>query len=267
MKIGIMGCAGRMGRQLLQEVLTTHGATLAGGMERSGSSFIGQDLGLLAQQENLLGVKVTDNIEQFVDDCDVVIDFTSPDATLECAEVCARRKKALVVGTTGLTAGQKKIILSYSHKIPVLVSANMSLGVTLLANLVKQAAHILGDEYDIEIVEMHHRHKVDAPSGTALLLGEAAAQGRNLDLAKVSTRVRDGVVGARKAGTIGFATLRGGDVVGDHTVMLAAEGERIELTHKASDRRIFSRGAVRAALWVPSQKPGMYSIADVLGLS
>lgn len=265
MKIGILGCAGRMGRQLIQEVSTTKGAVLTAGLERKGSVFIGQDMGLAAALDTI-GIKITDDLEKCVHDADVVIDFTTPDSTMACSKVCVKHKKAHVIGTTGITTDQRNALQHAGEHIPVVYSANMSLGVNLLAGLVKQAAALLDEQYDIEIVEMHHRHKVDAPSGTALLLGNAAADGRRVALNNVSTHVRDGHTGARPEGQIGFATLRGGDVVGDHTVMFAADGERIELTHKASSRVIFARGAVRAAMWLEDRKSGLYSMQDVLGL-
>lgn len=266
MKIGIVGCAGRMGRMLVQEVLKTGGCELAGGIDRAGSPLIGQDIGGLAGCP-AVGLALGSDAEALFAAADAVIDFTTPAASRAHAELAARTGTALVVGTTGLEPGDLAEIRAAAAKAPIVQSFNMSLGVNLLAALVKQAAAALGpDSFDIEIVEMHHKHKVDAPSGTAILLGEAAAQGRGVDLAAASQRGRDGITGERTAGDIGFASLRGGDVVGEHTVILAGAGERIELTHRATQRAIFAAGAVRAAVWLAGKKPGLYAMTDVLGL-
>jgi 4-hydroxy-tetrahydrodipicolinate reductase len=264
MKIGIVGCGGRMGQMLAREVAGTPGCTVAGGTERVGSPALGRDLGLVAGLE-ALGVSVTDDPVAMFAAVDAVIDFTSPAATERHAALAAQSQTALIVGTTGLNPAQQAAIAAAASHTAIVQSANMSLGVNLLLALVEQVAHTLGPDTDIEIVEMHHRHKVDAPSGTALALGRAAALGRGVDLEAVAQRTRDGHTGPRRAGDIGFATLRGGDVVGDHTVMFAADGERIELTHKASGRQVFARGAVRAALWTRGKTPGLYSMKDVLG--
>ncbi|MBN2752496.1 MAG: 4-hydroxy-tetrahydrodipicolinate reductase [Rhodospirillaceae bacterium] len=265
MKIGIVGCAGRMGRMLMKQVLETEGAELAGGSERAGSPFIGQDLGVLAggQPDGML---VGDSAHALFAASDAVIDFTVPAASCENAALAAETGTPLVIGTTGLTAAHLDTIRACSEKVAIMQSFNMSMGINLLADLVRRAAAALPDTFDIEIVEMHHKHKVDAPSGTALLLGSAAAKGRDVDLDAVSQRVRDGYTGERNRGDIGFATLRGGDVVGEHTVILAGAGERIELTHRATTRVIFAAGAVRAAQWLVGHKPGLYSMTDVLGL-
>ncbi len=265
MKIGIVGCAGRMGRMLLAETFATEGAEPAGGSERPGSPFIGKDIGELAGTEPL-GIPVGDDAGALFRNADAVIDFTVPAATAGHAELAAKTGTALIIGTTGLSPDQQAGIVKAARKTVIIQAANFSLGVNLLAGLTRQVAAILGDDFDIEIIEMHHRHKVDAPSGTALALGQAAAKGRGVDLEEVSQRVRDGHTGPRRAGDIGFATLRGGDVVGEHSVIFAAEGERIELTHKASSRSIFARGAVRAALWAKGREPGLYSLQDVLNL-
>jgi 4-hydroxy-tetrahydrodipicolinate reductase len=196
----------------------------------------------------------------------VVIDFTSPQATVRHARLAASHGVALVVGTTGLGPADFEVLKSAAQSVAVVQAANMSVGVNLLLGLTRQVASILADAYDIEIVEMHHRHKVDAPSGTALALGRAAADGRGVDLDAVSQRVRDGIIGARRQGDIGFAALRGGDVVGEHTVIFAGDGERIELSHKATSRAVFALGAIRAALWTVGQPPGLYSMRQVLGL-
>ncbi len=265
MKIGIAGCAGRMGRMLAATVVETRGAELVGGSERADHEALGADLGTLAGA-SAAGVLVSSDPARMFAGADVVIDFTTPDLTFEHARLAVASGTALVVGTTGLKAEHEAALAQAAAKVAVVQAANMSVGVNLLLGLVRQVAAILDDGFDIEIVEMHHRHKVDAPSGTALALGREAAGGRGVALDEVARRVRDGLVGARPAGEIGFATLRGGDVVGEHTVIFAAEGERIELTHKASSRAIFARGAVRAALWTQGRPPGRYSMRDVLGL-
>ncbi|GGF33330.1 4-hydroxy-tetrahydrodipicolinate reductase [Aliidongia dinghuensis] len=253
-----------MGRMLIAEVVGTTGAMLAGGTAQA-ATLQGQDLGSLAGLAPL-GVTVGNDAVALVQASDVVIDFTAPAVTVRLAALAAEAGKALVVGTTGLDPAQTAAIQAAARQAPIVWSANMSLGVNLLLGLVEQAAARLGPDYDIEVLEMHHRMKVDAPSGTALALGHAAAAGRQVPLDEVWVKSRDGHTGARASGTIGFATLRGGDVVGDHTVMFAGLGERVELGHKASDRRIYARGAVRAALWVKGRPPGLYGMKDVLGL-
>ncbi|MBL6928814.1 MAG: 4-hydroxy-tetrahydrodipicolinate reductase [Rhodospirillales bacterium] len=266
MKIGIVGCAGRMGRMLVAEVLGRDGCELAGGSELPGSEVIGKDVAAVAGFD-AAGISIVDNAQAVFAAADVVVDFTLPQATIGHAQLSAANGTALVIGTTGLNADQQAAVDEAATKVTVIQAANMSVGINLLLGLTAQVAGILGDDYDIEIVEMHHRHKVDAPSGTALALGQAAADGREVDLEAVSQRVRDGHTGARRAGDIGFATLRGGDVVGDHTVMFAGEGESILLTHKAGSRAVFARGAIRAALWCKNKAPGIYSMRDVLGLA
>lgn len=265
MKIGIVGCAGRMGRMLLQEVLKTDGASLAGGTEPAGSPHVGRDVGLLVGSEEV-GALVTDDPAVLFAAADVVIDFTTPTATLAHAKLAAEHGTALIVGTTGISPAQEAEIREAGGKTAVVMAPNMSVGVNLLFALTQRVAATLGIDYDIEIVEMHHRHKVDAPSGTALGLGRAAAAGRGVALDDVAVWAREGFTGPREEGAIGFATLRGGDVVGDHTVVFAAEGERLELTHKASSRAVFAKGAVRAALWCDGRAPGFYTMFDVLGL-
>lgn len=265
MKIGVVGCAGRMGRAVVAEIAGTDGAALAGGSERAGSDWIGRDVAALAGLD-AAALKVTDDAAKLFAAAEAVIDFTSPQAAVLHAGLAAETGRILVIGTTGLDAGQQKAIDTAARRTAIVQAANMSIGVNLLLGLTRQVAATLGAEYDIEIVEMHHRHKVDAPSGTALALGWAAAEGRKVDLDKVAERGRDGLTGARAKGAIGFASLRGGDVVGDHTAIFAAEGERLELTHRASSRSVFARGAVRAALWAQGKGPGLYSMRDVLGL-
>ena len=266
MRLVVAGAAGRMGRMLVQIIHETEGAVLAGALEREGSPALGQDAGQLAGV-GANGVKISADALAVLAQADGLIDFTSPAATVAYAGLAAQARIVHVIGTTGLAATDIEKIDAAARHAVVVRSGNMSLGVNLLAGLVKKVAQTLGEDYDIEIVEMHHRMKVDAPSGTALLLGEAAAKGRKIDLNARSVRARDGHTGARNSGDIGFATLRGGTVVGDHQVIFAGSGERLELAHRAEDRGIFARGAVKAALWGHGHKPGHYNMADVLGLS
>lgn len=265
MKIGVTGCAGRMGKMLLNRVLTNKDCELAGGSERRESGFIGRDIGEVLGSRSL-GVSVTAYPYELFNACDAVLDFTAPAATVEHAKIAAETGKILIVGTTGLNAEQMETLKKCAQKAVIVAAPNMSVGVNLLFALVKQAAKVLDPSYDIEIVEMHHRNKADAPSGTALGLGIAAAEGREVKLNEVACYERHGNTGARPTGEIGFAALRGGDVVGDHTVVFAGAGERIELTHKASSREIFADGAIKAALWAKDKPNGLYSMQDVLGL-
>jgi 4-hydroxy-tetrahydrodipicolinate reductase len=235
-------------------------------VDRAGGDVIGQDLGVVAGH-SAIGKAAGDDADALIAACNVVIDFTSPGATAEHCGVAAKAGTAMVVGTTGLEPGHEAALVRASQSIPIMRTANMSAAVTLMMALIEQVARTLDDSYDIEIVEMHHRHKVDAPSGTALALGRAAAEGRGVSLGNAQKRGRDGITGARPRGEIGFAALRGGDVAGDHTVVFATEGERLEVTHKASSRRIFATGAVRAAKWIAGRPPGLYGMTDVLGLS
>lgn len=265
MRIGIVGCAGRMGRMLVLTVLETPGAELAGGLETPGHPLLGHDVGTSAGGRSC-GLSITDDATQLFASADTVIDFSTPGALIEHAALAGTHGTAMVVGTTGLTGEHTAALRQAAAKVAVVHAPNMSVGVNLLLGLTRQLAAILGNDYDIEIVEMHHRHKVDAPSGTALALGEAAAAGRGVTLDDVAVLSREGHTGARPPGAIGFATLRGGDVVGEHTVMFAAEGESIALTHKATSRAVFAKGAVRAALWTKDRPPGLYGMHDVLGL-
>jgi 4-hydroxy-tetrahydrodipicolinate reductase len=265
MKIGIVGCSGRMGQMLVRQVLATPGCALAGATDRPGSPALGKDAGAVAGLDPV-GVAVTEDPVPLFAEAEAVIDFTTPEATERHAALAAQATTALVVGTTGLTPAQLDAIAKAARHTAIVRSPNMSLGVNLLAAVVERVARALGPEFDAEVLEMHHRHKVDAPSGTALALGQAVAAGRGVDLDAVARRTRDGHTGPRQAGEIGFAVLRGGDVVGDHVVTFAGEGERIELAHKASDRGIYAVGAVRAALWARTQAPGLYGMRDVLGL-
>jgi 4-hydroxy-tetrahydrodipicolinate reductase len=255
-----------MGRMLVQVIPDTLGVCLTGALEIVDSPAIGKDSGLLIGAMEPNGVVVSGDADAVVAQSDVVIDFSRPAATVKVTQEAARAGKAMVIGTTGLSEADLEEIAKCAERIVIVRSGNMSLGVNLLAVLVERAARALGPAWDAEIVEMHHRMKVDAPSGTAMLLGEAAARGRGVDLRDHSDRGRDGLTGPRKPGDIGFAALRGGTVVGDHTVIFAGAGERIELSHRAEDRAVFARGALAAALWTRDRAPGLYSMADVLGI-
>lgn len=265
-EIGIVGAAGRMGQMLVKQIGDTPGARLVAASEAPNGAAVGKDAGEVAGAGRL-GVQIAGSPDAVFERARVVIDFTAPRASVAHAELAAGTGRALVLGTTGLSAEEGARVRAAAAKAPIMWADNMSVGVTLLAELVRKVAATLDPAYDIEILEMHHRHKVDAPSGTALLLGRAAAEGRKVDLAKVSARGRDGLTGARKAGDIGFASLRGGDVVGDHLVVFAGAGERIELGHRAASRQLFAQGAIRAALWISGRGPGLYSMKDVLGLT
>ncbi|MBD8686223.1 MULTISPECIES: 4-hydroxy-tetrahydrodipicolinate reductase [unclassified Rhizobium] len=267
MKLVVVGAAGRMGQTLIRVIHETPGVELHAAVERESSPFIGRDAGELSGL-GPIGIPVTSDALAAFLHADGVIDFTSPKSSVEFATLSAQARIVHVIGTTGCSNEDEARFEAAARHARVVKSGNMSLGVNLLGVLTKQAARALdGKNWDIEILEMHHKHKVDAPSGTALLLGEAAAQGRDIDLSTNSVRVRDGHTGARETGTIGFATLRGGSVVGDHSVIFAGEGEQVTLTHHAADRSIFARGAISAALWARDQKPGLYSMLDVLGLA
>lgn len=263
MKIGIIGCAGRMGRVLISEVLRNPHCVLAGGVERDSSGHSGKDLGDLVAGEKT-GVTVQPDVDALFQAADAVIDFTAPESSVHAASLAAKHRKIHVIGTTGLTEAQHQQLATYAKSTPIIWSSNMSIGVTIVNTLVEQVAGWLDDSYDIEILEMHHRHKKDAPSGTAITLGEAAARGRNVKLSDVACYAREGIVGERPQGEIGFATLRGGSVIGDHTVIFASEDDRIEITHKSSSRNIYAKGAVQACLWAKGKKPGLYTIKDVL---
>src|SRR6516164_1087306 len=264
LRVVIAGAGGRMGRTLIHAVAASKGVTLAGAVDAPDSAVIGRDAGELAGLGKN-GVSVVADAASVLRSADALIEFTIPAATLVFAELAASAGLAHVIGTTGHSAEEEAVIAKAASRSTIVKSGNMSLGVNLLAALVKRVAKTLND-YDIEIVEMHHNKKIDAPSGTALMLGRAAAQGRGIDLAQHSVRGRDGVTGARCVGDIGFASLRGGTVVGEHAVIFAGPAERVELTHRAEDRMIFARGALHAALWARGKRPGLYSMADVLGL-
>jgi 4-hydroxy-tetrahydrodipicolinate reductase len=266
MNITITGAGGRMGQMLVRQVAKTAGAKLVGGVEAPGGKALGRDAGEVAGLD-ALGVKITDDPAAAIGAAQVVIDFTVPAATVMHAGIAAGKGVAMVIGTTGLSPEQARRVDDASKRVPIVWAANMSLGVNILLALAERTAALLGNDYDIDILEMHHRHKIDAPSGTALALGRAAAAGRKVGLEKVWRKTRDGHTGARPAGEIGFATLRGGDEVGFHTVMYAGIGERLELTHRAFSREIYANGALKAAQWVITQKPRLYEMKDVLGLA
>jgi 4-hydroxy-tetrahydrodipicolinate reductase len=265
MRIAVLGAAGRMGQALTRALAETPGCAIAGGIEAEGSPAIGQDLGAVAGLDPL-GVAITHDPLPLFAHVDGVLDFTSPAATVAFAGLAAQARIVHVIGTTGFSDGDLARLEAAARHATIVKAGNMSMGVNLLAALTARVAETLGPEFDIEILEMHHRHKRDAPSGTSLMLGNAAAEGRKVALADHSVRTRDGDTGPRRDGDIGFAALRGGDVVGEHRVIFAGPGERIELAHIASDRGIFARGAVRAALWARGRPPGLYSMADVLGI-
>jgi 4-hydroxy-tetrahydrodipicolinate reductase len=264
-RIGVMGSGGRMGQMLVREIAATPGCVVAGGSEAPGSDKIGRDLGEAAGLPKM-NTKIVADAAAVFDVSDAVIDFTAPAATVAHARLAAAKGKVLVIGTTGLSEADDKAVTEAAQRAPIVRAPNMSLGVNLLMALTEQVAARLGPEFDIEIVEIHHRHKVDAPSGTALALGDAAAHGRGVKLKDVALRGRDGHTGPRPSGGIGFAALRGGAEVGDHTVMFCGPAERIEITHKAASRQIYASGAVKAALWARGRKPGLYGMKDVLGL-
>lgn len=265
MKIGIVGCAGRMGKALIEEVHFNTTTELAGGVVRSSSEFAGLDLGTIAGLDPI-GMNASSHIKDLFDQSDAVIEFSNPVTALQSARIAAETKTPMVSGTTGFSVDQMAELKDHAASTPIIWSSNMSIGVNLLFALTEQVSRMLDENFDIEIVEMHHCRKVDAPSGTALSLGEAAARGRGVALEEVATKSREGVIGPRKSGEIGFSTIRGGDVIGDHHVIFAGDGERIELAHKASSRKIYAKGAVRAALWSTSQQQGgLYTMQDVLG--
>lgn len=265
-RIAVMGAAGRMGKILVEAVQQRAPQTgLTAAIVRPSSTLIGVDAGELASLGRI-GVPLSGHVEAVADEFDVLIDFTLPEVMLKNLAFCREAGKAMVIGTTGLDAAQKQLLVEAGKDIPVVFAANFSVGVNLSLKLLDMAARVLGDEADIEIIEAHHRHKIDAPSGTALRMGEVIASALDRDLQKVAVYGREGHTGARERETIGFATVRGGDVVGDHTVLFACEGERLEITHKASSRMTFAKGAVRAALWLDGREPGLYDMQDVLDL-
>src|SRR5450432_3859361 len=266
MRLIVAGAGGRMGRALMRVISETPGAVVTGALEAPGSELLGKDAGVLAGLP-ANGVLLSGDLWSLSANADGILDFTVPAATIANVAIAAGRGLVHVIGTTGLSSSDDAVIKSVTSRAIVVKSGNMSLGVNLLAALVKRVAQSLDESFDIEVLEMHHKAKIDAPSGTALLLGEAAAAGRQVALDQHSARGRDGHTGERKTGDIGFASLRGGTVAGDHSVIFAGPYERIELSHRAEDRTMFAQGAIKAALWARDQKPGLYSVADVLGLS
>ena len=264
-RIAIHGAAGRMGRSIASVLIDDAKAELVAAMDRPESGVKGSDVGVLAGKDSI-GVSVTDDLEAFLKEGQVVIDFSLPAATTHLLPLCAGQRVPVVVGTTGLTEENKAVLYRAAERIPIVFASNYSQGVTALFHLAARAAKLLGDSFDAEITEMHHRHKVDSPSGTAVTLGQIVAQAKAIDPESGVTHGRSGQVGARPDKEVGVLALRGGDVVGEHTLYLAGEGERLEITHRATDRMIFARGAVRAAHWVVDQPPGLYDMFDVMGV-
>lgn len=264
-RIAVIGAAGRMGKILIEAIGQVEGAALTAAIERPESSLIGADAGELAGVGRL-GVAISGDLTQVVDDFDVLIDFTHPTTTLVNLQVCREAGKSMVIGTTGFSEEEKALLAEAAKGISIVFAPNYSVGVNLCLKLLDMAARVMGDDADIEVIEAHHRHKVDAPSGTALRMGEVVADALGRDLSKVAVYGREGQTGARDPQTIGFATVRAGDVVGDHTVLFATEGERVEITHKASSRMTFAKGAVRSAMWLAGRDQGLFDMQDVLGL-
>ena len=264
-RIAVVGVSGRMGQCLIKAVLSATNAELTVAVSRPDSTAIDKDAGELAGV-GTAGVRIIDNLAAATDQFDVLIDFTRPEASLDYIEICRQASKAIVIGTTGYSEAQKAIINAAAREIPIVFAPNMSVGVNLSLKLLELAAKVMGGYTDIEIIEAHHRHKIDAPSGTALRMGEVVANALGRDLKTCASYGREGNTGARDRTTIGFSTIRAGDIVGEHTVMFADEGERLEITHKASSRMTFANGAVRAAHWLADKQPGLYDMQDVLGL-
>ena len=264
-RIAITGAAGRMGRVLIEAVNNDAEASLGGAIVLLDDPMVGVDAGAIAGLSKTLDVKAVTSLESVVGQFDVLIDFTAPAATRANVALCRKHGKGIVIGTTGLNDEQKAELSAAAADTRIVFAPNYSVGVNLCLNLLRMAASVMGNDSDIEVVEMHHRHKVDAPSGTALRMGEVVAETMGWDLKEVAVYGREGYTGARPQKQIGFETIRGGDVVGDHTVMFATEGERVEITHKAQSRMTFAKGAVRAAKWVTTQQPGLYDMQDVLG--
>ncbi|PQQ29265.1 4-hydroxy-tetrahydrodipicolinate reductase [Photorhabdus luminescens] len=264
-RVAIVGAGGRMGRQLIQAIYQLDNVALGAALERSGSSLIGADAGELAGIGHT-GVTVCDDLKSVVDNFDVLIDFTRPEGTLTHLEICRQNGKAIVIGTTGFDEAGKQTIKEASADIPIVFAANFSVGVNLVLKLLEKAAKVMGEYSDIEIIEAHHRHKVDAPSGTALAMGESIAHALGRDLKTCAVYAREGYTGERDPKSIGFATIRAGDIVGEHTAIFADIGERVEITHKASNRMTFANGAVKAALWLKGKNSGLFDMKDVLNL-
>lgn len=264
LNIVIAGATGRMGRALMETILADTEVKLSAALEQSNSPALGQDAGAMVGMP--CGVRICADVTTALADADVLVDFTRPESSLAYLAACRHAGVAMVIGTTGFSTEQKQTIVAAARDIPIVFAPNMSMGVNLLIHLVEVAAKVLGQDYDVEIIEAHHRYKVDAPSGTALRLGEVAARALGRDLAECAVYSRKGIEAERNPSAIGFATVRGGDIVGDHTVLFAGLGERLELTHKASSRATFAQGAVRAAKWLAGKQPGLYDMQQVLGL-
>ncbi len=261
-KIGVTGASGRMGNAIISAIEATDGAELYAALEMAGHPTVGKYAGGDSDQ-----IRITDDLDNFVKVADVLIDFSAPEATLKLLEKAAIHKKSVVIGTTGFSASQRDTIKDYGKDISIVMAPNMSIGINLLLKLIEVAAPRLKDDYDIEIIEAHHKHKKDAPSGTALRIAEVAAESVDRDLNKVGVYERHGIIGERKKNEIGIQTIRGGDIVGDHTIMFAGPGERLELTHRAHSRDTFANGAVRASLWIADKEDGLYDMQDVLELN
>jgi 4-hydroxy-tetrahydrodipicolinate reductase len=264
LNLAVAGASGRMGRALLEAVAQASDLRLHAALDRAASPFLDRDAGELIGAP--CGVRVTEDLERVARGCDVLIDFTRPEATLAYLDTCRRHGVRMVVGTTGLSEEQKAALAEAARDIAIVFAPNMSVGVNLVFQLLDTAARVLGEGFDVEIIEAHHRHKVDAPSGTALRMGEVVARALGRELPSCAVYGREGVTGERRPSAIGFATVRGGDIVGDHTVLFAGTGERVEITHKATSRATFAMGALRAARFVAGKKSGLYDMQDVLGL-
>lgn len=265
-KVGVIGAGGRMGRMLIEAVNDNPQTTLNAAIERQGSSLVGADAGEVAAIGHL-NVQIVDDLQAVVDDIDVLIDFSLPDATEKNMQVCAEQNVAMVIGTTGFNEQQEQVLAKASEKIAIVYAGNYSTGVNLSLKLLEMAAKAFGTEADVEVIEAHHKHKIDAPSGTAYMMAEAVADARGQNLKDVAVYGREGQTGEREAGTIGIHAIRGGEIIGDHTVMFIADGEVVEITHRARARMTFAAGAVRAATWVIQQEVGQYNMQDVLGLN
>lgn len=265
-KVGVIGAGGRMGRMLIEAVQNNSKTMLNAAIERQGSSLVGADAGEVAAI-GCLEVQIVDNLETVINDIDVLIDFSLPDATEQNMQVCAEHKVAMVIGTTGFNEAQEQVLAKASEAIAIVYAGNYSTGVNLSLKLLGMAAKAFGADADVEIIEAHHKHKIDAPSGTAYMMAEAVADARGQNLKDVAVYGREGQTGERETGTIGIHAVRGGEIVGDHTVMFIADGEVVEITHRARERMTFAAGAVRAATWVTEQAVGQYNMQDVLGLN
>lgn len=264
-KIAVCGAAGRMGQRIINSIIEAEGVELSGALERPGHPQAGQDVGLVAGC-GALGVNISDDLNAVVAGCDVLIDFTSPKVSLKNLEVCGLQKKSIVIGSTGFTPEERVFAAELAKDIPVVLAPNMSVGVNVCFKVLKDVAKTLGDDFDVEIVELHHNKKKDAPSGTAVRMGEVVAEALGRDYNKVARCSREGIIGERTQEEIGMQTVRGGDIIGEHTVYFIGQGERIEISHRAMTRDMFSRGSVRAAKWVVGKEPGLYDMQDVLGL-